>query len=181
MRAGESLTGQIILKPASANTACSSMNCRMVIPFVAMNGGSEHRQDKGPFPAPPQAEPPPQARAALVRPGAAEIASPANDPALAPPEHGRPFQFPFFNEPVSYHEAMETRLVRGDWGSGRVAAWMRQRVPLVAGTPTSPLERVLVAADSRSGGSAAHEPKRLPPIHAHPPPSVARPPGGEWV
>ena len=61
-----------------------------------------------------------QALAALVRPGAVAIASPANDPALAPPEYGRPFQFPFFNEPVSYHEAMETRLVRGDWGSGRV-------------------------------------------------------------
>src|SRR5206468_358229 len=70
-----------------------------------------------------------QALAALVRPGAVAIASPANDPALPPPEHGRPFQFPFFHEPVSYHEAMETRLVRGDWGSGRVAAWMRPRAP----------------------------------------------------
>src|SRR2546426_7996288 len=42
-----------------------------------------------------------QALAALVRPGAVAIASPANDPAPAPPEHGRPVQFPFFNEPVS--------------------------------------------------------------------------------
>jgi len=122
-----------------------------------------------------------QALAALVRPGAVAIASPANDPALAPPEYGRPFQFPFFNEPVSYHEAMETRLARGDWGSGRVAAWMRQRVPLVAGTPTSPLERVLVAADSGSGVSAAIEHKRFTAINADLTVSVHRPLEGEWV
>src|SRR5439155_1243422 len=100
---------------------------------------------------------------------------------LAPPEYGRPFQFPFFNEPVSYHEAMETRLVRGDWGSGRVAAWMRQRVPLVAGSPTSPLERVLVAADSGSGVSAAIEHKRFTAINADLTVSVHRPLEGEWV
>src|SRR5437773_2162348 len=122
-----------------------------------------------------------QALAALVRPGAVAIASPASDPALPPPEHGRPFQFPFFHEPVSYHEAMETRLVRGDWGSGRVAAWMRQRVPLVAGTPTSPLERVLVAADSGSGVSAAIEHKRFTAINADLTVSVHRPLEGEWV
>src|SRR5881628_3702427 len=63
-----------------------------------------------------------QALAALVRPGAVAIASPANDPALPPPEHGRPFQFPFFHEPVSYHEAMETRLVRGRCPSRRARA-----------------------------------------------------------
>src|SRR5256885_3207463 len=79
-----------------------------------------------------------QALAALVRPGAVAIASPANDPALAPPEHGRPFQFPFFNSPSVYHEAIETRLVGGDWGSGRVAAWMRQRGAPRGGTPNPP-------------------------------------------
>src|SRR5439155_1179675 len=84
-----------------------------------------------------------QALAALVRPAAVAVASPANDPPLPPPESGRPFEFPFFNDPVSYHAAMETRLARGEWGSGRVAAWMRQRLPLVAGTDTSPLERAL--------------------------------------
>src|SRR5437867_7755038 len=120
-----------------------------------------------------------QALAALVRPAAVAVASPANDPPLPPPESGRPFEFPFFNDPVSYHAAMETRLARGEWGSGRVAAWMRQRLPLVAGTDTSPLERVPVAADSGSGASAAIEHQRLParsadrplrehrPLHGH--------------
>jgi len=110
--------------------------------------------------------------AALVRPAAVAIASPSN---------GRPFQFPFFNDPVSYHAAMETRLVRGAWGSGRAAAWMRQRMPLVAGTETSPLERVLVAADSGSGVSAAIEHARVTAINADLSVSVHRPLQGEWV
>jgi Thioesterase-like superfamily len=122
-----------------------------------------------------------QAVAALVRPSTVDVASPANDPPLPPPEEGRPFEFPFFNEPVSYHAMMETRLVRGDWGSGRVAAWMRQRIPLVAGTETSPLERVLVAADSSSGISAAIEHKRVTAINADLSVGVHRPLHGEWV
>src|SRR5207237_1118040 len=85
--------------------------------------------------------------AALVRPAAVAVASPSNDAPLPPPETGRPFQFPFFNDPVSYHAAMETRLVRGAWGSGRAAAWMRQRLPRVAGTGTSHAGRVLGAPD----------------------------------
>jgi hypothetical protein len=122
-----------------------------------------------------------QAIAALVRSRAVAVASPANDPPLPPPESGRPFQFPFFNERGSYHEAMETRLVRGEWGSGRAAAWMRQRMPLVAGTPTSPLERVLVAADSGSGVSAAIEHARVSAINADLCVSLHRPPEGEWI
>ena len=122
-----------------------------------------------------------QALAALARSAPVAIASPANDPPLPPPESGRLFEFPFFNEPVSYHAAMETRLVRGDWGRGRVAAWMRQRMPLVAGTPTSPLERVLVAADSGSGVSAAIEHRRFTAINADLSVSVHRPLEGEWV
>src|ERR671935_437952 len=122
-----------------------------------------------------------QALAALARTAPVALGSPANDPPLPPPEHGRPFEFPFFNEPVSYHAAMETRLVRGEWGSGRVAAWMRQRMPLVAGTETSPLERVLVAADSASGVSAAIEHARFTAINADLSLSLSRPLEGEWV
>src|SRR5260370_42364339 len=72
-------------------------------------------------------------------------------------------------------------LVRGAWGSGRAAAWMRQRMPLVAGTETSPLERVLVAADSGSGVSAAIEHARVTAINADLSVSVHRPLPGEWV
>src|SRR5262249_57188278 len=123
----------------------------------------------------------PRARAARGPPRAAHHPPPPPPPPLPPPEGGTPFEFPFFNEPESYHGAMEIRIVRGDWGSGRVAAWMRQRMPLVAGTPTSPLERVLVAADSGSGVSAAIEHKRVTAINADLSVSVHRPLEGEWV
>jgi Thioesterase-like superfamily len=122
-----------------------------------------------------------QALAVLARTATVTVTSPAHDPPLPPPEDGQSFEFPFFNEAVSYHAAMEVRIVRGEWGSGRVAAWMRQRMPLVAGTPTSPLERVLVAADSGSGVSAAIEHKRFTAINADLSVSVQRPLEGEWV
>jgi len=122
-----------------------------------------------------------QAVAVLARTVPIDIRSPANDPPLPPPERGRPFEFPFFDEAIAYHAAMETRLVRGEFGSGRVAAWMRQRMPLVDGTDTSPLERVLVAADSASGVSAAIEHKRVSAINADLSVSVHRPLEGEWV
>lgn len=122
-----------------------------------------------------------QALAALVRTAEVAVVSPANDPPLPPPEGARPWDFPFFDNPVSYHRAMETRLVRGEWGSGRVAAWMRQRMPLVAGTETSPLERVLVAADSGSGVSAAIQHVRFTAINADLSVTLHRPLEGEWV
>jgi Thioesterase-like superfamily len=122
-----------------------------------------------------------QAIAVLTRATGIAIQSPVNDPPLPPPERGRLFEIPFFNDAVAYHAAMETRLVRGDFGSGRVAAWMRQRMPLVDGTETSPLERVLVAADSGSGVSAAIEHKRVSAINADLSVSLHRPLEGEWV
>lgn len=43
------------------------------------------------------------------------------------------------------------RIVRGVWGEGPVAGWMRPRVPLVAGEAMSPWERVVSVADAESG------------------------------
>src|SRR5688572_28403079 len=93
----------------------------------------------------------------LVRPTGVDMPSPSSAAVLLPPELSRPFQFPFFREPLGYHTAMESRLALGHFGRGRVAIWMRQRVPLVAGAAPSPVERVLVAADSGSGVSAGIE------------------------
>jgi hypothetical protein len=117
----------------------------------------------------------------LVRPDAVPV-TPLNDGRpLPPPEASRPFQFPFFREADGYHTAMETRLAQGEWGSGRVAAWMRQRVPLVPGAQPSPLERVLVAADSGSGISAAIDHRSQTAINADLTVAVSRPLVGEWV
>jgi hypothetical protein len=117
----------------------------------------------------------------LIRREAVSVKPLADAPALPPPEASRPFQFPFFRETEGYHTAMETRLARGEFGSGRVAAWMRQRVPLVPDATPSPLERVLVAADSGSGVSAAIDHRLQSAINADLTVAVARPLEGEWV
>jgi hypothetical protein len=117
----------------------------------------------------------------LIRREAVSVKPLADAPALPPPEASRPFQFPFFREAEGYHTAMETRLARGEFGTGRVAAWMRQRVPLVPDASPSPLERVLVAADSGSGVSAAIDHRRHSAINADLTVAVSRPLEGEWV
>jgi hypothetical protein len=109
------------------------------------------------------------------------VSAVSDEPSLPPPERSRPFQFPFFREADGYHTAMETRLALGEWGTGRAAAWMRQRVPLVPGAPPSPLERVLVAADSSSGISAALDHRVQSAINADLTVAVSRPLEGEWV
>ncbi len=78
-------------------------------------------------------------------------------PGFAPPgvEEARPGTFPPTGHDVGYHTAMEYRFVRGDFGiPGPALVWMRMRQPLVAGEEPSPLQRVLVAADSGNGVSA---------------------------
>jgi hypothetical protein len=117
----------------------------------------------------------------LIRRDAVAVKPLADAPALPPPEASAPFQFPFFREADGYHTAMETRLARGEFGSGRAAAWMRQRVPLVPDTPPSPLERVLVAADSGSGVSAAIDHRRQTAVNADLTVALSRPLEGEWV
>ena len=117
----------------------------------------------------------------LMRRSAGSVTPLTDAPGLPLPEASRPFQFPFFREAEGYHTAMETRLARGEWGTGRVAAWMRQRVPLVPDAAPSPLERVLVAADSGSGVSAAIDHRMQSAINADLTVAVSRPLEGEWV
>jgi hypothetical protein len=117
----------------------------------------------------------------LIRREAAPVPPLADGATLPSPQASRPFQFPFFHEAVGYHTAMETRLAGGEWGSGRAAAWMRQRVPLVPDEPPSPLERVLIAADSGSGVSAAIDHRSMSAINADLTVAVSRPLEGDWV
>ena len=98
------------------------------------------------------------------------------------PDEAEPFQFPFFRAPIGYHTAVESRLARGAIGSGRAAAWMRQRVPLVQGETPSPAQRVLVMADSGSGVGATLDSVRVVPfINADLNVSLHRLPDGEWI
>jgi len=98
------------------------------------------------------------------------------------PEASEPFRLPFFVPDVGYHTAVELRLARGTWGGGGpVTAWLRPRVPLVAGEATSPLQRVLIACDAGSGVGANLDTSRYtflnPDLSLH----LHRPLRGEWV
>lgn len=105
------------------------------------------------------------------------------EPPLRPlPGDAAPFQFPFFRDPVGYHTAMETRLARGTFGSGRAAAWMRPRIPLIQDEALSAIQRVLIAADSGSGVGAVIDPGRfIPFINADLTVALHRLPEGEWM
>lgn len=119
--------------------------------------------------------------ALLVRPG--KVETPEVDPGerMPPPEASKAFELPFFRDAVHYGTAMEMRLARGRLGGGRVAAWLRQRVPLLPGEAPSPLQRVLTAADSGSGVAFVLDPQRVTFLNADLAVHVYRPLEGEWV
>ncbi len=99
-----------------------------------------------------------------------------------PPERGEPHMFPVvITEPVGYAEAVDVRRVAGATQPGGVAAWIRSRVALVAGEPPSPLQRVLIAADSGNGVAVPADPRRYTFVNADLHVALHRPMEGEWV
>jgi hypothetical protein len=106
------------------------------------------------------------------------------DPGPAPPGPDAGRSVPFFatGQEVGYHTAMDVRFVEGAFTEiGPAVVWMRMRVPLVAGEPTSPLARVLVAADAGNGVSATLDYRRFVFINTELTVHLLREPGGEWV
>jgi Acyl-CoA thioesterase C-terminal domain/Acyl-CoA thioesterase N-terminal domain len=89
--------------------------------------------------------------------------------------------FPGFRH-WGYGESIEWRWVRGSYDSaGEAVVWARPRVPLVAGEPLHPLDRVLVVADSANGVSSALNPREwlfIPPAITV---TLHRYPEGDWV
>ena len=105
-------------------------------------------------------------------------------PGFAPPGPATAHQgrFPPTGREVGYHTAMEYRFVRGDFGDpGPALVWMRMRQPLVAGEEPSPLQRVLVAADSGNGVSATLDWRRYLFINVDLTVHLHRTLAGEWV
>ena len=105
---------------------------------------------------------------------------PVADP-VRPPAASDAFQFSFFAWPMGYHIGMEGRLARGTVGKGPVAMWMRMRLPLLEGEAPSPLQRVMIAADSGNGVSYVLDPRRHTFVNPDLTVYVHRPPAGEWV
>jgi hypothetical protein len=105
-------------------------------------------------------------------------------PGFAPPgvDGARPGKFPPTGQEVGYHTAMEYRFVQGDFAQlGPAVVWMRMRQPLVAGEVPSPLQRVLVAADSGNGVSATLDWNGYLFINVDLTVHLHRPLVGEWV
>jgi hypothetical protein len=115
-------------------------------------------------------------RAEVVLPSLPEPPAPAKGPESAEPLH-----LPFFTDEVGYPTAVDVRLAAGRFGSGAVLAWIRMRVPLVRDEPPSPLQRVLVAADSGHGVSIVLDISRYSFINPDLAVHLHRMPEGEWV
>lgn len=81
-----------------------------------------------------------------------------------------------------YLRAMEWRFTAGSFfETGPATAWLRMRHPLVAGEDPSPLTRVLAAADSGNGISAALDFTRYVYVNTDLTVHLHRMPQGEWV
>jgi hypothetical protein len=108
---------------------------------------------------------------------------PARTPAvLPPPLPDRDSVFLPHLADWGYGRALDWRYTAGSPDRrGPAAVWTRVRVPLVAGQPTTPLARVLVAADAANGISAELDLTgwlSIPPgMTTH----LLREPVGEWV
>ena len=86
---------------------------------------------------------------------------PADEPPAHGPADGESRDFFPTGVDVGYHTAMEYRFVTGAFLElGPAVVWMRMRHPLVEGEEPTPLQRVLVAADSGNGVSAALDYRR---------------------
>jgi hypothetical protein len=105
-------------------------------------------------------------------------------PGHAPPGPESAQKRDFFDtgHSTGYHTAMDYRFVAGAFlEPGPATVWMRMRRPLVAGEQPSPLQRVLVAADSGNGVSATLDWERFVFINVDLSVHLNRLPAGEWV
>lgn len=105
-------------------------------------------------------------------------------PAEGPPgpERGRATSFPDIGFGTGYHSAMEYRFVRGSFTElGPATVWLRMGVPLLPGEEPTPLQRVLIAADSGNGVSVTLDWTRYLFINVDLSVHLHRMPAGEWV
>jgi hypothetical protein len=101
------------------------------------------------------------ARTTALRIRSEAVQAPATSPEPAPhggPETSLPIRMPAFEAgPTMFaRDGMEVRFAAGAFADvGPAFAWFRLRVPLVAGEPTSPLQRLAAAGDFGNGIAAA--------------------------
>ncbi len=103
-------------------------------------------------------------------------------PAPAPPEEGAEADFFPGAKDEGYHTAMEVSFTGGGFMEiGPATAWLRMRVPLVAGEEPTPLQRTMVAADVGNGISAALDFREFVFVNVELTVHLERMPAGEWI
>jgi hypothetical protein len=107
-------------------------------------------------------------------------------PSRQPAPGGRPDQYPSVSHPSSwgdgYLSAIEWRPIRGGFRQpGPATVWGRMRYPLVPDEEPSPLERVLVIADSGNGVSWELDLRRWHFINPEVTVHLHREAEGEWI
>ena len=109
------------------------------------------------------------------------LARAPEEPVWPAPESVDRFVFPFFQNDVGYHQAVDLRCAGGAFGATPVQFWARPLVPLVAGRASLPEERAVILSDAQSGMGVPLSPFEF--TFANPDLTVAfaRPPAGEWI
>jgi hypothetical protein len=115
-----------------------------------------------------------------VAPGSVAVPLEASAPP-PPPSQSAPFDLPFMSGDEGYHRATEWRIARGTWGNGPTAMWLRSRVALVAGEATTPLESLVIAADSASGAAVILDHATTTFVNGDLTIALHREPDGEWI
>lgn len=123
-------------------------------------------------------------RVAAWRIASAPADVPAAGPVLVPPPLPGPQPPPSggLHHLDGYMSAVEWRFATGSFDQpGPAAAWARPRLPLVAGEEPSPLQRILLLADSGNGVGTAVDRRRWLSINTDLAVSLHRDPVGEWL
>ncbi len=124
------------------------------------------------------------ARVALVRAETVLVSAIAHqqaDPTTPNPSTFPAFGFPFFSWSEGYHTAVELRLVRGPFGAGTAAMWMRPRIPLVHGETATGAQHAMVCADAGSGVTLGVDITRNTFVNADLTVHLLREPAGPWI
>jgi len=98
------------------------------------------------------------------------------------PDEATPEKFPNVGFETGYHSVVEHRFARGSFTKlGPATVWLRMGVPLLPGEEPTPLQRVLVAADSGNGVSVTLDWRRYLFINVDLSVHLHRLPAGEWI
>lgn len=125
-------------------------------------------------------------RATAVRVRRDPAAAPAtglDDPPPAGPDGAKPGRLEHLDAstPSFATDGVEIRFAAGSYMPGPAIAWIRLRVPVLAGRPVTALQRALAAADFGNGVSSVLDWERYvfinPDLTVH----LEREPEGEWV